>query len=88
MRFSLSIVMVFVCAFSGYSVKPQRLVYVKDCNQRFQAIYADRELRNPLPNPFVSGRDGQFTFFTDSDCIRVMANPWHLWEEVRFGRVE
>ena len=84
MRSVLITLMAFICAFSGYSNKPNHLIYVKDCHGRFKTIYADKDRTIPLANPFISDRKGQFTFFTNGNCVMVNANGGNLWEVVQF----
>jgi len=65
------------------------MIYVKDCKNHFIAIYADSKRTIPIANPFLSNGKGEFTFFTDSDCIWIKGMaPAGLWEEMRMGRID
>jgi hypothetical protein len=75
-----------IISYSGYADKPYQMVYVKDCSGRkFVNIYSDIKKTIPLPNPFISGRDGNYTFFTDGGCFLVRDEEMSRWKEIRTG---
>ena len=60
-----------VIAISWFTPTPRSYVYVKDCRGVFKILYSDSREIIPLPNPFLSDSQGDFTFFTEGDCTLV-----------------
>jgi hypothetical protein len=60
---------------STLSLKPEYgSVLVKDCSGETVRIYADSKMTTPLPNPFVSDKNGDYLYFSTEtyDDVRVV----------------
>lgn len=46
-------------------------IYVKNCRDVFVPIYADKEMTTPIPNPFMSKRDGSYEYYSQYSREKV-----------------
>jgi hypothetical protein len=64
--------LLLLTAIHVYSVQPgYRTIGVRTCSGKWAAIYSDKRMTTPIPNPMLSNADGSYEFYSHETCLDV-----------------